>query len=198
MTRLPSFSSRPPLPDELSLTCRVSECFVRLGGLAVRIITVYGHTPDSGQSQHLNAALFDKIKARVISSAVPAIVGGDFNQRPQTIPACQDLLDRGYREAHAFHKLKTGLDLPSTCRGSTSNDTLLIHPDLAPLWHSATVQSGQLEFDSAHLSAVWCAWRAASKGRAPTFWTRASTVWDAVWSGTPLSSMSAAMQALAS
>ena len=96
------------LPDELSVTCRVSECFIRLGGLAVRVITVYGHTPDSGQSQQLNAALFDKVKARVISSAVPAIVGGDFNQQPQTIPACQDLLDRGYREADAFHRLKTG------------------------------------------------------------------------------------------
>ena len=74
MTQLPSFSSRPPLPEELSLTCRVCECFVRLGSLAMRIITVYGHTPDTGQFQHLNAALFDKIKDRVLSSPVPAIV----------------------------------------------------------------------------------------------------------------------------
>ena len=113
MARIPSFGSRPSLPEPLAVTCRVVEAFVKIGALPVRFLAVYGYPQDSSQAVHLNADLFNQVRARITESS------GDFNQRPELIPACQDLLSRGYQDVHTFYRSRVGEHLPCTCRGRT-------------------------------------------------------------------------------
>ena len=71
MSRIPSFSSRPLLPDSLSASCRVVEAFIRIGALPVRFLAVYGYPQKKAHATQMNAALFDQVRTRITESAVP-------------------------------------------------------------------------------------------------------------------------------
>ena len=85
-SRLPGRPSPRALSPEQEASCRISECFVKLGPMEVRVVVVYGWpsgTPDMAARNHqLLAWAYD----RVTSSQIPAIVGGDFNMLPQNLP----------------------------------------------------------------------------------------------------------------
>ena len=148
LSRMPSFQSPHALPPEVLESCRIVEAFVRFGSLPVRVLTLYGIPRDRGDGLSRTNALVEIAVARAQSSAAPCLLCGDFNHPIHSLSACAPLLEAGYREAHSYFEVRTGEHLPATCRDSTSNDTMLIHPALLPLWDTAWVHKGHPLFDS--------------------------------------------------
>ena len=147
-SRLPSRASRPGLPEEAIETCRLSEAFVRLGALEVRVITIYGWPLSHLDAAERNEHLLSLALAQVTQNAVPSIIAGDFNQPPLQLPSGQALAQLGYKDVFDLHYGVTGSLLPPTCKGSTRHDTALLHPSLLPLWISAWVLKDSCLFDS--------------------------------------------------
>ncbi|OLP95288.1 hypothetical protein AK812_SmicGene22606 [Symbiodinium microadriaticum] len=147
-SRLPSRASQPPLPEAAVETCRLCEAFVRFGALEVRMLTVYCWPLSHLDASERNEQLLSMALQRATSSPVPCIVAGDFNQPLQQLPSGQAFAALGYQDVFALHKGATGVDLPATCKGSTRNDTALLHPVLLPLWVSAWVLSDHQLFDA--------------------------------------------------
>ena len=145
--RLPSRAARPPMSQEALATCRLSDAFVRLGALEVRVITIYGVPQSETDSRDRTNALLQQAFHRAVQCAVPCIVAGDFNVRPFELPAGQAFQSQGYQDVFDLHQGSTGTVLPATCKGSTRHDTAILHPTIVRLWKSAWVVDRQL-FDS--------------------------------------------------
>ena len=116
-TKLPSRRPRPDLPDEVAATCRLSESFVRLGALEIRVITIYGVPLSEPDARERTNALLKKAFERASQNAVPCIVAGDFNVRPFDCPAGQAFRSQGYQDVFDLYHGRTGQELPATCRG---------------------------------------------------------------------------------
>ena len=147
-SRLPSRKSRPDFAADVLATCRLTEAFVRLGALEVRLITIYGCPLSQLDARERSEELLQHALHRATQNAMPCIVGGDFNLCPSDLPAGQAFLRLGYQEVFEWHHRQTGLQLPPTCRNSTRHDTALIHPDLLPLLCEAWVETDKHLFDA--------------------------------------------------
>ena len=147
-SRLPSHRSCPPLPEAASSTCRLSECFVRLGALQVRMLTIYGYPNSHLDARQRNEDLLAQAADRATQNALPCIIAGDFNMPPCDLPAGQALASLGYQEVFELHQHVHGEVLPPTCKGATRHDTALLHPALVPLFLRAWVLRGQQLFDA--------------------------------------------------
>ena len=148
VSRVPSRASRPGLPQDDVATCRLSEAFVRVGALEVRLLCIYGYTSARPDAREETEALLSRALHRVTQNAVPAIIAGDFNMPPGDLPSGQALLQLGYREVFSLASATTGRELPPTCKNSTRHDTALLHPSLVPLWRRAWVLSDLQLFDA--------------------------------------------------
>ena len=147
-SRLPSRASRPALPDSTTATCRLSEAFVRLGALEVRVITIYGYPLSQSDARQGTQDLLALAAERATQNAVPCIIAGDFNMPPLDLPAGEALAAIGYQEVFSLHLKLHGVQLPPTCKGATRNDTALLHPLLVPLFQEAWVLSDKQLFDA--------------------------------------------------
>ena len=147
-SRLPSHCSRPGLPPDAAATCRLSECFVRLGALQVRVLTIYGVPLSHQDARQRTEDLLAMAAAQATQNALPCIIAGDFNVPPLSLPTGTALAARGYQEVFALHHHIHAEQLPPTCRGATRNDTALLHPAVVPLFVNAWVLSEEKIFDS--------------------------------------------------
>ena len=126
LTNLPS--RRCPISFSLDLveSCRVNSCIVRMGALDVLVVCVYGLTGASPDHKRANDYLLASIHEHISSCRLPAIIGGDFNVRPETLQSWSLFKNMGYVDAFDFYRSKWGCELPPTCNNKTRNDTLLI------------------------------------------------------------------------
>ncbi|OLP87526.1 hypothetical protein AK812_SmicGene31240 [Symbiodinium microadriaticum] len=115
--RLPSRAARPPMSQEALATCRLSDAFVRLGALEVRVITIYGVPQSETDSRDRTNALLQQAFHRAVQCAVPCIVAGDFNVRPFELPAGQAFQSQGYQDVFDLHQGSTGTVLPDDGNG---------------------------------------------------------------------------------
>ena len=155
MSRLPCRAARPPMAAVALDTCRLFDCFVRLGSLEVRVIAFYGFPLSQADAKDRTNELLDLAWQRASATATPCIVAGDFNSPPLDLPAGEPFAAQGYREVHQMHYQRTGEMLPPTCRNSTRDDTALIHPALLPHWDGASVLEHSNLFDS-HAPLLFC------------------------------------------
>ncbi|CAE7944911.1 unnamed protein product, partial [Symbiodinium sp. KB8] len=137
-----------PLPDIMATSCRITEGFVRLNCLEVKIISVYGVPrclPDAASKNNL---LLAWAYQRATVSCVPAIVAGDFNTCPTELPAWQAFQNLGWVELGAFASQVHDINLPCTCKGATRFDTFLLPPSMFQFFSSADVLVEDHLFDS--------------------------------------------------
>ncbi|CAE7630128.1 unnamed protein product [Symbiodinium sp. CCMP2592] len=147
-SKLPSRPAVQPLPDAMSLSCRISEGFVRFHCMEVKVISVYGVPrclPDAAQRNNLLLAWAFQ---RATISCVPAVVAGDFNTCPTDLPSWQAFSGLGWVELGAFAAQVLDLHLPCTCKGATRFDTFLLPPSLSQFIVSADVLTDEHLFDS--------------------------------------------------
>ncbi|CAE7263872.1 unnamed protein product, partial [Symbiodinium sp. CCMP2456] len=142
---------RPPLQDlpaEMLSSCRIAECFVRLHGFEVKIISVYGVPRCLPSAAEKNNLLLAWAFQRATVSCVPALVAGDFNTSPTELPSWQAFADLGWIELGAFAAQCHDVHLPCTCKGATRFDTFLLPPCLYQYFQSADVLTDSHLFDS--------------------------------------------------
>ena len=126
ITSAPAFAPFDPLPSELLDTQRVAESCVRIGALTFLALSVYGFHASRPQAAELNQSLFSAVLQRVGTSRLPALIGGDFNCAVENLPVWRSFRDLGYVELHALFRSVTGKSLPSTCKGATAWDSLIL------------------------------------------------------------------------
>ena len=145
------FPCRPALqemPMEQVQSCRISECFVRIGQLEIKIITVYGWPMCGPDAAAKNNLLLAWAYNRATASRLPAMVGGDFNVLPQSLPAWNAFAQLGWVEAGDFVASALQVNLPPTCKGATRHDTLLLPPFLQQFLIGADVLTEACLFDA--------------------------------------------------
>ena len=148
LSRLPCRPALHCLPDAMLHSCRLSECFVRLHGFEIKVISIYGVPRCLPEAAEKNNLLLAWAFQRASVSCVPALVAGDFNTAPVSLPAWQAFQDLGWVELGAFAAQAHDVHLPCTCKGATRFDTFLLPPCLLQYFHSADVMSDDYLFDS--------------------------------------------------
>ena len=146
-SRLPCRGPLEPLSLDSEITSRLTEGFVRFPLFEVRIIAVYGFprcTPGSAYRKNLLLAAADR---RATATQLPCIIGGDFNQPPQELPAWEAFSNLGWSEVGEFAQHALSVTLPFTCKNATRNDTAIVSASLLPYLESARVQPDS-PFDS--------------------------------------------------
>ena len=145
---VPARTSVVPFPAEQQQSCRISECFVRLQAIELRVLVVYGFP-----SCHANAAaktnmLLSWAYQRATANQVPTLIGGDMNAQPQQLPIWSAFQQQGWVEIGEFMQSVHNTKLPPTCKGATSPDTLLVPPCLQQFLQGADVLTGSGLFDA--------------------------------------------------
>ena len=148
LARTPARPALSAFSEEACATSRILETFCRIGALEVRSICVYGLPSCHADAAHVNNFLLQTACERVQSSAVPAIVAGDWNCAVQHLPAFADFQRLGFMEAFAAAQCRLGLHLPPTCKAATRNDTALLAPALVEMLMDAQVLTDAHLFDS--------------------------------------------------
>ncbi|OLQ11845.1 hypothetical protein AK812_SmicGene4284 [Symbiodinium microadriaticum] len=136
------------LPAPMDLSCRLSEAFVRLHCLDVKVITIYGVPRCLPEAAAKNDLLLAWAYQRATLSCVPAIVAGDFNTCPTELPSWQAFQGLGWVELGEYASVVHDLHLPCTCKGATRYDTFLLPPSLFQFFSSADVLEDCHLFDS--------------------------------------------------
>ena len=148
LSKCPCRPAVQPLPENMATSCRISEGFVRLNCLEVKIISVYGVPRCLPEATSKNNLLLAWAYQRATVSCVPAIVAGDFNTCPTELPAWQAFQDLGWVELGAFAAQVHDIHLPCTCKGATRFDTFLLPPSMFQFFSSADVLTEAHLFDS--------------------------------------------------
>ena len=147
-SKLPCRPPVQPLPAPMDLSCRLTEAFVRLHCLEVKVITIYGVPRCLPEAAAKNDLLLAWAYQRATLSCVPAIVAGDFNTCPTELPSWQAFQGLGWVELGAFASLVHNVHLPCTCKGSTRYATFLLPPSLFQFFSSADALADEHLFDS--------------------------------------------------
>ncbi|OLP98064.1 Casein kinase I-like hhp1 [Symbiodinium microadriaticum] len=148
LSKCPCRPAVQPLPELMATSCRISEGFVRLNCLEVKIISVYGVPRCLPEATSKNNLLLAWAYQRATVSCVPTIVAGDFNTCPTELPAWQAFQDLGWVELGAFAAQVHDIHLPCTCKGATRFDTFLLPPSMFQFFSSADVLAEDHLFDS--------------------------------------------------
>ena len=147
-TTLPAFLPQTKPSPELLASCRYMEANVRVGPLTIRFITLYGRPSCQVGAREANQQLLQAAYEQVATTRMPTIIAGDLNAPVDSLPAGQNLLARGFKEAFYMHRALHHETLPPTCKGSTRNDTLLLDPILLPFFERAWVLKEEKLFDA--------------------------------------------------
>ena len=145
---VPARPSISPFPMEQQQSCRISECFIRLRSIEVRIIVIYGFPTCHVHAAAKTNMLLSWAYQRATASQIPTLIGGDMNASPQTLPIWSAFQQLGWVEIGEFMRCAYNVILPPTCKGSTSPDTLLVPPCLQQFLQGADVLSGCGLFDA--------------------------------------------------
>lgn len=141
MTCLPSRKPRSGFSDMLWETQRVSMAIIRIGGVEILFISIYGFANRYREGKRPNDLLLASLIPVVTEIGLPFCILGDFNEPPSKMPSFQFFRDMGAREAFEWYHAMSGILLPATCAGSTRNDTAILHPWLLQHVHSMSVSS---------------------------------------------------------
>ena len=140
-SRLPCRQTRASINDNLWNTQRFSSCILRLGSFEVLAISVYGFANRHKEGIRPNDLLIANLIPVIEEVGLPYLVAGDFNEPLVKLPAYKYFQDRGAVEAFQWYRSRHGHDLPTTCAGSTRNDTAFMHPAIADHICDMSVQS---------------------------------------------------------
>ena len=129
--RCPCRDSGDPMPGLWLQTGRISEAIVKLGHLTVKVVAVYGFHAATPEYKTKNDQLLAMVLARVQNFQFLTIVGGDFNQPPETAPIWEQFRALGYVNTTTVARQRWPQKVTPTCSGATNNDTILLPQPLA-------------------------------------------------------------------
>ena len=149
-TCLPSRRSPAALPAPLLASTQCTEAFVRLGGLELRVLVLYGVPASHAHARESNNFLLQSAWERLTTNALPTLIAGDFNCDVTSLPAWEQFQAKGYMTAQQAACRLLHVVLEPTCRDATSYDSFLIPPLLQGLLRHAHVMRDEHLFDAHH------------------------------------------------
>ena len=135
LSRYPIRETRDEFPAAWSETGRISECYVQIGAVQIRIITLYGFVKGTPNGLSMTNFLLEAATQRMLLNRTPTIIGGDLNRSVDSLKAWIPLRNKGFVEIHEFAASAT---TEPTCVSrkvdgpGTRHDTLLVDPRLVP------------------------------------------------------------------
>ena len=138
LSKFPIRETRDLFSAAWRATGRISECYVQVGPLQIRIITLYGFAKGTPNGLSVTNFLLEAAAQRLLLNRTPTIIGGDINRPVETLKAWTQLQNQGYVELHDYAASALGTLTEPTCVSrkaegpGTRNDTLLIDPRLVP------------------------------------------------------------------
>ena len=130
LSRVPSRSYRGSVSPVLLETCRFSSCVIQLKDFEFLAISVYGFPSSTLAIKKQNDLPLGLAYQVAIESGLPFIIAGDFNTKVDDLPIFSEISAAGHVEIFSWYRSR-GIELPPTCRGSTRNDTCILHATLA-------------------------------------------------------------------
>ena len=112
-------------------TGRICEAIVKLGHLTIKVVAVYGFHAAAPEYKTKNDQLLAMVLARIQCFQGLTIVGGDFNQPPETAPIWAQFQRLGYVNTTEVARQRWPQKVTPTCSGATNNDTILLPQPLA-------------------------------------------------------------------
>ena len=139
MMRLPHRSLRNAMSPATEQSRRVVSSVVSCGSVDVLVIAAYFQAGQTAEARVVNNHLLQEIYVHVMGTNLPFIVAGNFNVEIHRLEAFTCFTAIGCVELFHYHRRVFGFELPPTCKESTRNDTMLIHPLLVPYIHRFSI-----------------------------------------------------------
>ena len=133
MTTLPSREAIGTLEPEWIATCRIIHSVVHMGTNKLQLVTLYGVPSTQKDSASFNNDLLQQALHAISQVNLPAIILGDFNVDPFTLPVAQKLFALGFKDLKQLFPRHHGKDMPPTCRDVTHPDNALVSPEIQDL-----------------------------------------------------------------
>ena len=142
----------PMTPVEMQLgetidNTRITSTVVHIGPWHIHHCVLYGVPSCHARSKEVTEQLLYQAGLQAAKLKLPTVISGDFNHSPQTLRTMTILADQGYRTTSDLYERLHGTQMPSTCRESTCNDQMIIHPALIPYLDHIQVDKSKMFSD---------------------------------------------------
>ena len=110
----------------------MSQQIILVGHFEVLLVTAYFFAGRTAEVKNKSDLLLAQIYLHCAATNLPFIIAADFNNPVRDFPAYAAFRATRCQEAFHLAQCKFGQTLPPTCRGSTRNDSFIIHETLVP------------------------------------------------------------------
>ena len=125
----PISSVQMSLDDNIDPT-RIMSSIVRLGPWHINLIVLYGIPCCHARSKDNTDKLLCQAARHAEQLRLPAIIMGDLNHPTSSLRSMQILAQQGYKTTFELYQTFYGETMPPTCRETTCNDQIIVHPKL--------------------------------------------------------------------
>ena len=125
-------SNIPMQFDDHIDSTRILSSIVHIGSWHINLIVIYGVPSCHSRSKEITDQLLCQAGRHATQVRLPAIIMGDFNHPPASLRSMQVLEQQGYQTTFDIYQHFYGEKMPPTCRETTCNDQMIIHPHLIP------------------------------------------------------------------
>ena len=139
LSRVNARTYRGDVSQVLFRTCRFSCCVVQMRNIEILVISIYGFPFSTVAVRKQNDLLVSLSYQIACESGLPFLIAGDFNTQVEELPIFSEMQNQGHVELFSWFR-KQGTELPPTCKGSTRNDTCILHRVLARRLAEARVE----------------------------------------------------------
>ena len=134
--------------DETVDSTRIVSTVVHIGPWHIHHCVLYGVPSCHARSKEITERLLYHAGQQAAKLKLPTLITGDFNHPLETLRTMAVLKDQGYRSTNDLYLGLHGSKMPNTCRESTCNDQMIIHPTLIPFL--VQIQVNKQKFFSDH------------------------------------------------
>ena len=131
VSRIPTRQFRDPLPALVTQSSRAILVYAQLGATTALTATFYGFAAGNEQAKQETNNLLEVIVEILLAHPGPAILMGDFNHDPESLPALEKLQQAGYQSIKNIHQSIFQTDLPKTYQEATTRDLMFFSTELA-------------------------------------------------------------------
>ena len=130
LSKIQSRSYRGSVCPALVETCRFACAVIQLEKFEFLAVSIYGFPTSTVAIKRQNDLLVSLAYQVACESGLPFMIAGDFNTPVHELPIFSVISEAGHCEIFSWYQSR-GISLPPTCRGSTRNDTCIVHRALA-------------------------------------------------------------------
>ena len=133
--------------DDNTDSTRILSSIVHIGPWHINFIVLYGIPSCHARSKDTTDKLLCQAARHANQLRLPAIIMGDLNHPISSLRSMQLLAQQGYKTTYDLFQTFYGEPMPPTCRETTCNDQMIIHPKLLPFLNHIQVDKRKIFSD---------------------------------------------------